>query len=239
MESNDKIYDNIINVLKNDNIQNYAGEGIWNLIQAVFAGDVFSGISAGKNIKELIFHLPTANFWGKMQKFLLGTYRNFEEQVKMATKFSEDNEKYKEYVCMMIETVDKIDSMAKINYFSNLTRMFLLNIIDEGLFYKLRQLLLNCTRIELAFMEQNDIEKHFEYNIMIFSLKTIGLAEQKDNKYIFTDLAKSLKTYALSDDEISKPTVKYLEILPPADMESISEEDIENLFKDTTLQATL
>lgn len=231
MEENNKISENFITVLKNEDIQNYAGEGIWNLIQALFTGDVFSGVSAGKNIKELIFHLPTANFWAKMQRFLLGTYRNFEEQVKMSSKFDEDNEKYKEYVYMMIETVDKIDSMAKIDYFSNLTRVYLLEVIDEGLFYKLRQLLLTCNHIELSFIKESNMEKHYKNDMMIFSLKTIGLIEQEDNdEYIFTNLAKSLKTYALSDDETSKPVVKYLELSAPKGVSTVTEEAIEALF---------
>lgn len=238
MEENNKISENFITVLKNEDIQNYAGEGIWSLIQAVFTGDVFSGVSAGKNIKELIFHLPTANFWAKMQRFLLGTYRNFEEQVKMASKFDKDNEKYKEYVYMMIETVDKIDSMAKIDYFSNLTRVFLLEVIDEGLFYKFRQLLLTCNHIELSFIKQNDVKQHFNYDIMIFSLKTIGLIEQvntsNETYYQFSALAEALKTYALCGDDISKPTTNYLEITAPPDLEPIKWNEIDALVNDFT-----
>lgn len=240
MVSNNKICKNFISVLNNEDIQKYGGEGIWNLIQAIFTGDIFSAISAGKNIKELIFHIPTAIFWNKMQDFLLGTYRNFNEQIKMAEKFNDDSKKYEEYVYMMIETVDKIDSMKKINYFSNLTRMFLFDIIDDSLFYKLRQLLLNCNHIELSFIEQNDMEKHFRNDIMIFSLKTVGLIEQSnDNYYIFTDLAKSLKMYSLNGDEMSKAPVKYLELAAPEELSFIKEEDIENLFNGATIQGTL
>ena len=234
MESNNKICENFVSVLKNEDIQKYGGEGIWSLIQTLFTGDVFSGISAGKNIKELIFHIPTANFWGKMQRFLLGTYRNFEEQVKMAEKFTSGNRKYEEFVYMMIETVDKMDSMAKINYFSNLTRMYLLNIVDENLFYKLRQILLTCNHIELSFVEQNGIESKLEYDIMIFSLKSIGLTEQvntsNETYYKFTALAGALKTYALSDDNVSKPPITYIELSAPQDTESAKWEDIDNMF---------
>lgn len=240
MKDNETICDNFISIIKNENIQQYAGEGIWDLIQAIFSGDVFAGISAVKNIKELVFHIPTTIFWGKMQRFLLGTYRDYNEQIKMATKFNNDNVKYKEYVYMMIETVDKIDSMEKIDYFSNLTRMFLLNIIDEGLFYKLRQLLLSCNYMELSFIKQNDLEKHYENNMMVFSLKTLGLIEQVvNNDYAFTSLAKSLKTYALSDDESSKPPIKYLELSAPNGISFAIDEEVDNMFNKSTPQQTL
>lgn len=236
MNSNDKICENFISVLNNKNIQDYGEEGIWNLIQAVFSGDVFSGITAGKNIKELVFHIPTAIFWGKMQRFLLGTYRNFKEQVEMAKRFNSDNKKYKEYVYMMIETVDKIDSMEKIDFFSNLVRNFLLEIIDSDLFYKLRQILLTCTQSELLFVKNNDPNKRFEYNMMIFSLKSIGLTEQvnteNDTFYKFTDLARVLKTYALCGDDVSKPAITYSELSAPEDWEPMKFKDIDNMFND-------
>lgn len=240
MEGNNKIYENFMAVLKNEDIQKYAGEGFWNLIQAIFTGDFFTSVTAGKDIKELIFHIPTATFWGKMKSFLFGTYRSFEDQVNMSAKFGDDDKKYKEYVYMMIETVDKIDSMAKIDYFSNLTRVFLLEVIDEGLFYKLRQLLLTCNHIELSFVKESDMDKHYKNDMMIFSLRTIGLIEQSDNNdYVFTSLAKSLKTYALSGDEVSKPSVKYLELSAPEGVSTVTEEDIETLFDGATIQATL
>lgn len=86
-----------------------------------------------------------------MQQFLLGTYRSFEDQIKMAAKFSGDNDKYEEYVYTLIETIDKIDTTEKVNYFSNITRAFLLDVIDEELFYKFRQLLMDCNKIELSY----------------------------------------------------------------------------------------
>lgn len=52
-----------------------------------------------------------------MQQFLLGTYRSLEDQIKMAAKFSGDNDKYEEYVYTLIETIDKIDTTEKVDYF--------------------------------------------------------------------------------------------------------------------------
>lgn len=84
------------------------------------------------------------------------------------------------------------------------------------------------------------MDKHYKNDMMIFSLRTIGLIEQSDNNdYVFTSLAKSLKTYALSGDEVSKPSVKYLELSAPEGVSTVTEEDIETLFDGATIQATL
>jgi hypothetical protein len=97
IERTNKICENFIAILKNEDIQKYAGESFCNLIELLVTGELLKGVAAGKSIKEFIFHMPTSIFWSKMESFLLGTYRDFEEQVKMSSKFSEDNDKYKEY----------------------------------------------------------------------------------------------------------------------------------------------
>lgn len=217
---------NLIAFLKKEDIQKYYGESFSKLVIAVCTGDFISGTSAVHDIGNRLFHLPTRIFWGKMQHFLLGTFRDFSEQVKMAEKFNFDNEKYKEYVYMLLETVDKIDSTAKVDYFSNIVRAFILDIIDLNMFYKLRQILLNCTVSELDFVKDNQSSAAFEYDIMIYSLKEIGLVNKSnDNRYVFTDLAKALKTYALSGDDTPKSCIKYLELSAPDEVEGVIWQD--------------
>ena len=58
-------------ILSNEDLQDYAGDGFWNLIQAVVTSDPFSAMAAMKDIKELIFHMPTILFWDKMKRYLL------------------------------------------------------------------------------------------------------------------------------------------------------------------------
>ena len=62
----------LVTILKNEDIQNYAGESFWNLIQAVVFKDNFTGIEAAKDVKNLLFHMPTVLFWfalnGQSQK---------------------------------------------------------------------------------------------------------------------------------------------------------------------------
>lgn len=92
-------------ILTDEDLQNYSGECFWNLIQAVIAEDPFSGIAAGKNVKELVFHMPTVLFWDKMKRFLMGTFHDYQDQIKMAQKFNKDNKNYTGFVKRQIHLI--------------------------------------------------------------------------------------------------------------------------------------
>lgn len=192
----------------------------------------FLSYCSGEKHKRTGFSYSNCIFWSKMQQFLLGTYRSLEDQIKMAAKFSGDNDKYEEYVYTLIETIDKINTTEKVDYFSNITRAFLLDVIDEEFFYKFRQLLMDCNKIELSYIKQADMKRHYKNDMMIFSLRIVGLMEQGDgDDYVFTNLAKEFKKYALSDDETSKPPIKYLEIEPPEEMTELTNKELNEMLQ--------
>lgn len=236
MKEHEEFCNNFIDILKNKEIQNYANDGFMDFIQAVFTGDAFSGFSAIKNVKDLVFSIPNLRFWSKMERFLLGTFRDFEDQIKMSNKFSDDNGAYQEYIEQLLETIDKLDANVKVDYYSHLTRSLMAELIDFDLYYKLCQMLKNCTVSELKFINEHKDNEHLEYDIMIFSLKNYGLVEQiiedEKSRYIFTDLAKKLKEHAINDDDIPKHKTAYREIIPPEDDEPITRADIDKMFDD-------
>lgn len=45
-------------------------------------GDPAAGLSFIKDIKDLIFRTSTIIFWDKMKRYLEGTFRDYNEQVK-------------------------------------------------------------------------------------------------------------------------------------------------------------
>lgn len=235
MKEQSQICKNIIEIIKNKNMQDYKDDAIWELIQYIFTGDVFSGISSIKNIKDMIFHAPTIIFWNKMQKFLLSTYRNFEEQVKMSSKFSKDNKKYQDFVLQMMETVDKLDDEIKVDYYSNITRSFFLELIDEDLFYKFRQILMSCNISELKYIDSKNKNSRFDYDIMTFSLKNYGLVDLKSdhdsNYYQLTQLALKLKEHALNSDDNVKQKTTISEIEAPDDLVPMTDAEVEDMLK--------
>ena len=110
-----------------------------------------------------------------MRRYLLGTFHDYDEQIKIAKKFNDDNKEYKKFVLQMLETVDKLDSEEKIDYYAQITRFYLLELIDNDLFYVLRRTIMECTLQELEFINKTRKEQHLTYNIRISSLKQMGL----------------------------------------------------------------
>ena len=67
----DEQLNELASIVKNDDLKEYAGDAFWNLIQAVISKDPISGTLAAKDVKQIVFHMPTVIFW----KLLHGCYR--------------------------------------------------------------------------------------------------------------------------------------------------------------------
>lgn len=194
-------------IMKDEDLQKYAGDGFWNLVQAVVTNDFFSGSDAARNIKELIFHMPTVLFWDKMERFLFGTFRSYEDQIKMAQKFNGDNECYTAFVKRQIHLIDALDDDMKIDYFAALTRCFLTTDLDGGLYFKLCKFLSACTPEELVFMENCPYDFKSGNTAIISALFQYGLFTQDEDSetgethYVLSDFAKALKQNCLNYDD--------------------------------------
>lgn len=228
-------------ILRDEDIQNYAGEGFWNLIQAVVMSDPFAGISSIKNIRDLIFHLPTVLFWDKMKRYLLGTFHDYESQVKMAQKFNNDNTQYAAFVKRQIHTIQSIDDDLKIDFYAALTRCFLLTDMDQTLFFKLSKFITSCTVEELQFLQGLPYDYFADNSAMISMLYQSGLFmhdEKPDGSeetcYVLSDFAKALKENCLNfDDEryVSDRLTHYHQLAPLNIAEFASKADMDEIFK--------
>ena len=225
-------------IIKDKDLRDYAGDAFWNLIKAIFMEDTEAVIVAGDNIKNMLFHTPTLIFWDKMKRYLCGTFRDYEEQVKMASKFNEDNDRYVEFVKRQMHLINEIDDDKKVDYFAMLTRCFLLTDLEEALFYKLAKYIDICTPYELDFMKSISYEYESDNNAMISSLYQYGLFLQgeKDGKtvYVLSDFGKALKNNSLNfnDDVRGMERLTSYERLEPLNIaEPIPAESIKNLFK--------
>ena len=95
---------------------------------------------------------------------------------------------------------------------------------------------MDCNKIELSYIKQADMKRHYKNDMMIFSLRIVGLMDHGDgDDYVFTNLAKEFKKYALkyalSDDETSKPPIKYLEIEPPEEMTELTNKELNEMLQ--------
>lgn len=229
-------------ILKNDDLQNYAGDGFWNLIQAVITEDPFSALATGKDIKELIFHMPTVLFWDKMKRFLTGTFHSFEDQIKMAQKFNDDNKEYAAFVKRQIHLINALDNDFKIDYFAELTRCFLSTDLDRTLYFKLCKFLSTCTPEELFFLKKCKYDFKGKNNAIISTLFQYGLFTQieedgtSETFYVLSDFAKALKQNSLNfKDEFHENTrfISYEQLAPLNLPESIPIAEINKMFNET------
>ena len=229
-------------ILSDKDLRQYAGDGFWNLIQAVVFSDPSSAIVAGKNIKQLFFHMPTVLFWDKMKRYLMGTFSCFEDQVKLAEKFHHDNNKYNNFVKRQIHLINEIDDDKKVDYFASLTRCFLLTDLKENLFFKLSKYIINCTPEELQFLFEIPFDYQSKNTIFVSSLYQYGLFVQKEMPdgviYILSDFGKALKQNSLNfNSELGDRDriVSYEEMTPLNIAEPATAEDIEKIFNDSEI----
>lgn len=225
-------------ILKDEDIHTYAGDAFWNIIKAVSLGDVSALVDSSTDIKNLLFHAPTILFWDKMQRYMFGTFRNYNEQVKMAGKFNEDNKDYEKFVKKQIHLINEINDDKKVDYFAQLTRCYLLTEMEDSLYYKLARFLIMCTPEELDYIAFFDYEETTNLTAMVSSLYQYGLFEQKEKQnggvdYVLSGFAKALKYNSLNFNEGTSERnriVSYSQIDPLSISEPMTWEDIDNVF---------
>lgn len=193
-------------ILKDKDIREYSGDAFWNIIKAVVLGDVGALLDATGDLKNILFHTPTVLFWDKMERYLFGTFRDYDEQVKMSAKFTEDNSHYEAFVKRQIHLINEMDDDRKIDYFAMLTRCFLLNDMENALYYKLARFINICTPEELEYIKSFDYDGKSEINAIISSLYQYGLFEQEVNEhgdvaYVLSGFAEALKENSLNFEE--------------------------------------
>ena len=234
--------DTFRSICSNEDLQQYTGDAFWDLIQAVIFSDPLSGITTVKNIKDLIFHLPTVLFWDKMRRYLMGTFYCFQDQVKMAEKFNNDNSKYNNFVKKQIHLINAIDDDQKIDYFAALTRCFLLTNLEQNLFFKLSKFIVNCTPEELHFLSNIPFNYQSENTVFVSTLYQYGLFVQKATQnnvtYILSDFGKALKQNSLNFDcglNGSLRITSYNEITQLNIAEPTTADDIERIFNESNI----
>lgn len=235
--------DKLASLMKDEDLKKYAGEGFWNLMQAVIFSDPVSAAGAIKNAIELAVHMPTYLFWNKMKRYLTGTFYSYGDQVKMAAKFNDDNKKYNKFVKRLIHLLDQLDDDQKVDYFASLTRAFLLTDLDIYLFFKLSKYLDICIPEELEFIRELPYDYRSDNTAMISSLYQYGLftvqsPTERYANFVLSDYGRALKQNCLNFDESlnDKRIVTYDDIAPLVIPEAISDEEFSEML-DNDFQA--
>lgn len=225
-------------ILKDNDIQKYADDTFWNIIKAVSLGDVGALLDTASDVKNLLFHAPTVLFWDKMKRYMFGTFRNYDEQLKMAAKFNDDNVDYEKFVKKQIHLINEINDDKKVDYFAQLTRCYLLTEMEDALFYKLARFLTLCTPEELDYISSFGYEETTVLTAMVSSLYQYGLFDQQEKEnggvdYTLSGFAKALKSNSLNFDEGTAGRARilsYEQIAPLSISEPMTLEDFEEVF---------
>ena len=238
---------NLVTIMKSKELQEYSKKTIFDLMVAVVMKDNVAAIEAADDMKNLIFHTPTILFWDKMKRYLCGTFYDYEDQVKLAEKFYDDNEKYEEFVKRQMHLINEIDDDRKVDYFAALTRSFLLTSLERELFFKLAKYINLCTSEELNFLQSIPFNYGSQNNPIISSLYQYGLFTPEENKngkieYKLSDFAIALKQNSLNFDEGLSSGVRlsnYSQLTPINIAEPATWEEFEDIFNknDITLSA--
>lgn len=228
-------------IIMNKDLHNYVGEGFLDFIQAVVMKDPYARIKVAKEVKDIIFQMPTLLFWDKMQRFLFGTFRSYEDQVKMAEKFNKDSKSYAAFVKRQIHLINALDDDMKVDYFATLTRCFLLTDLDQAFYFKLSKFLSICTPEELLYLKQCPYDITSENTAIISSLFQYGLFTQLDDnetgetRYLLSDFAKALKQNSLNyEDGLGGQTrlISYGQLTPLNLPESATNADMNEMLRE-------
>ena len=228
-------------ILKDRDIRKFAGDSFWSIIKAVSFGDPAALAEAADDMKQLIFHMPAVLFWDKMQRYLFGTFRSYEDQVRMAQKFTRENADYAAFVKKQMHLVNELNDDRKIDDFAQLTRCYLLTELDEALYDKLARYLNICTAGELAYLRTFGYDQRSALNVMISALYQYGLFDQTQDErggtaYVLSGFGKALKLCSLNFDEGCggmERITSYGQLTPLNIAEPASMDEIEEMFHDT------
>ncbi len=194
---------NLIRFLSNKSIKDMASDDLKITIAACISGDPVGKAEAIKKTITDIVHFPTYMFWDKMERFLRGTFHDFDDQIKMASRFDPETDDYAKFTVNLVSILNQIDIDEKVDYYANLARAFLQECLDKELFFKLSKYLLQCTMDELSFLQRAELNYTSTNSMMVSALFQYGLMEQTESingerRYKLSDFAKALKQNSLN-----------------------------------------
>ena len=133
----EKITSGLTTIINDYDVREISKKSVLDFANMVVNNDTISLVQSIDDTRNLLWQIPNAIFWDKMYRFMIGTYSDYECQVKMCEKFQVDNKKAKEFIKKQIQIIEKLDFDCKVIWFSNLTRAFLLEFINEQEYFKL------------------------------------------------------------------------------------------------------
>ena len=155
------------------------------------------------------FYIREQLFWSKIEAFLNGIYLEENDCAILRAKLAE-NGNSNENVLRLVASIDRAETMQKIQYLVNVTRCLLTNFIDRPTYFRICHAVTFSLEEDLSFLKEHIDEEDLVYNSYVQGLLTTGLMYQSvidgndESKYSFTPLAKLVDQYAVSYENLER-----------------------------------
>lgn len=186
----------------------------WENIMLMLSGNLSQVPKIATYAKKVISTGKTANgirdriFWKKFYKLLDEESLTQKQREKFLKKLA--NEKNKDDNAMrIIQIIDRIQSMKKVDYILNLCRNFAIDKIDIETYFRLCNMITETLEEDLLFLKKHINDKaEFLYCNSVQGLVNNGLMSQSvidtnegEDMFAFLPIADMLYKYALLDEE--------------------------------------
>jgi hypothetical protein len=206
--------DNSMNILSDLGIDINVSEIIDSALDVLESSDSDSI----RNLVMVLIKLPTRIrdfvFWNKFFKFVNGV-RDFQEQlgegVKFCTKLIENEKDKEKNGIRIIEIIDKIDTVEKMDYVLYNTFSYLKGEISKEDYFRISKAIVDTLYEDLVYLKSIATDLNgLRGNIQILSLARTGLLiadgidgnyDIEAQEYIVTSLGRLVDRYALSYDD--------------------------------------
>lgn len=204
------IVNKIVSVLKSQETKEFVNSSTEDIIKAFAFQDAESIVKSGVGTIDYVVSIKDILFWNKVKIWLSNIYDNPDMEVKISSKFAEDNDKYVDYTKRQLQYITEIDEDEKIDYYANLTRAWLIGYIDSSIYFKLVYLLKIFTLEELKYLRDDYNEVEFTTtNFYIKEYERHGIVEivqetdQGNTVYRYSHLAKVFLVVGLRYGEMN------------------------------------
>lgn len=178
--------------------------GTFDIAKALIWGDIGSGIDGVKEIADAICSIPTILFLDKFKRFLFGTFKNYEDQVRLAEKLNKTDKAYCQNIKNIIQVINLLEDDKKVDYYSSLTRCLLLTDLTVDFYFHLAKSLSSCTTYELEYISKlnykSNLKKDF-INTSLFYQRLFDRDPKCPNSITMSGLGIALKQNSLNFED--------------------------------------
>ena len=188
------------------------------------------------------FYIREQLFWSKLETFLNGIYLEESDRAILRAKLAE-NGNSNENALRLVASIDRAETMQKIQYLVNVTRCLLTNFIDRPTYFRICHAVTFSLEEDLSFLKDHIDEEDLVYNSYVQGLLTTGLMYQSvidgndESKYSFTPLAGLVDQYAVSYENLERyPNPKQITdvqtiLRQQISLEALTDDDMDDILR--------